>query len=165
MRPGSAGRKLWEKQGGNKEAVCGELDQSHFSRRISADDLEPSMANMLVIRWVEPIVTCELLRHRCRPIRLMRQGPWQERDCLGCPNQGAGQLANHQARGLWGSFFVFRILDGEHIARILDQSMLKPASGAKEGPALFTRELNGLQRALHALVRTGGCAPQGVKTL
>jgi hypothetical protein len=145
--------------------MCGELDQSHFARRISPDDVELSMAQVLMIHGVEPIITRELLQHRGLPIRLMRQGPWQERDGLGCPHQGTGQLADHQVRGLWGRFFVFRIRDGEHMARILDQSMLKPASGAQEGPALFPRELNGVQRALHAVVRTAWCTPQGIKAL
>jgi hypothetical protein len=43
--------------------------------------------------------------------------------------------------------------------------MLKPSSGTDEGPALFTRELDRLQRALHAFVRTGWRTPQGVKLL
>jgi hypothetical protein len=159
MRPGRAGRKLWEKQGGNKEAVGGELDQAHFSRGISPGDLEPPLADVLVIHWIETVITRKLLRHFCCPIRSIRQGLWQECDRLGGANEGTGQLANHQSRGFWGSFFVFSILDREHIARILNQSMLKPASGPEEGPALFTRELNSLQRALHAFVRTGWRTP------
>ena len=90
MRPGSAGRKLGEKQGGNKEAVCGELHQAYFSRRISPGDLEPPMADVLVIHWIETVVTRKLLRHFCCPIRSIRQGLWQERDRLGSANEGTG---------------------------------------------------------------------------
>ena len=123
------------------------------------------MADGLSIRWIEAVVTCELLRHCCCPIRPICQGPWHDHDRLGSANQRAGQFTNHQALGLWGSFFVFRIVDRQHIARILDQSMLKPSSGADERPALCTRELDGLQGALHTFVRTGWRTPQGVKAL
>jgi hypothetical protein len=37
---------------------------------------------------------------------------------------------------------VLRIVERQYIARILDQSMLKPASGADERPVLFSRELD-----------------------
>jgi hypothetical protein len=62
-----------------------------------------------------------------------------------------------------GSFGVLRILDSEHMARILYQSMLKPASSADERPALFTREADSSQRSLHAFVRARWRTPQGVK--
>jgi hypothetical protein len=123
------------------------------------------MADGLSICWIETIVTRKLLRHCGLPIRPMRLGPWQECYRLGGANQGAGQLANDQSRGLWGRFFVLSILNREHVARILDQSMLKPSSGTDEGPALFARELDRLQCALHAFVRTGWRTPQGVKLL
>jgi hypothetical protein len=165
MRPGSAGRKLGEKQGGHKEAVGGEFDQSHFSRSIYPGDFEPSMADALSICRIETVVACELLGHCDVSIRPVREGLWQNRDGLGGADQRTGQLAYHQARSLRGGFFVFCIVDREYIARILDQSMLKPSSGPNEGPALFTREPDRLQRALHALVRTGWRTPQGVKAL
>lgn len=57
------------------------------------------------------------------------------------------------------------IVDGEHITGILDQSMLKPASGTEEWPAFFTRKLDSLQRAMHTFVWTGWCTPQGIKSL
>jgi hypothetical protein len=57
MRPGRAGRQLREKQGGQKEAVGGELDQPHFSRCIYSGDFEPSVAEVLAIGRVETIVS------------------------------------------------------------------------------------------------------------
>jgi hypothetical protein len=95
----------------------------------------------------------------------MRQRSRQDGDRLGGAHQRAGQLANHQPWGFWGTFFVFSILDSQHITRILDQSMLKASSSADERPALLTRELDAPQRALHAFVRTGWRTPQGVKAL
>ena len=89
----------------------------------------------------------------------MYQGPWHERYRLRGPNQGAGQLINHQARSLWSGFFMFSVLDPKDVARILDQSMLKTASRAEKGPVRFTRPLNGLERSAHAFVRTGWRTP------
>jgi hypothetical protein len=67
--------------------------------------------------------------------------------------------------GIWGAFFMVSIVDGKHIASILNQSMLKPASGPEEWPALFTCELDSPQCAMHALVWTGRRTPQGVTAL
>jgi hypothetical protein len=95
----------------------------------------------------------------------MCQGPWQDRYRLGGANQRAGQLVNDQTCGIWGDFFMVSIVDSKHITGILDQSMLKSASGPEEWPAFFTRKLDSLQRAMHAFVWTGWRTPQGIKPL
>ena len=142
-----------------------EFNDPHFSRRIESRNLQPASADALSIRRIQTVVTRELFRHCHFPIRSMRQGPRHERYRLRGPHQGAGQLINHQARGLWSGFFVFSVLDPKDIARILDQSMLKTSSRAEKGPVLFTRPLNGLERSAHAFVRTAWRTPQGVKVL
>jgi hypothetical protein len=60
---------------------------------------------------------------------------------------------------------MFSIMNGEYIASILNQSMLKAASGPEERPAFFTCELDSPQCAIHALVWTGWRTPQSVIAL
>ena len=55
------------------------------------------MTDYLSIRWIETVVTHELLRRFSFPIRPMCQGAGQERYCLGSTNQGAGQFADDQS--------------------------------------------------------------------
>lgn len=71
-----------------------DLDNSDFLRRIYPRDCEPSMTDDLSIRWIETVVTHELLRRFAFSIRPMCQSAGQERYCLGSINQGAEQFAN-----------------------------------------------------------------------
>lgn len=59
-------------------------------------------------------------------------------------NQRTGKFADQQRGGIWRRFFVIGIKETEDIACILYQSMLKTASGAKEGNAGFPGKTDGI---------------------
>ena len=120
--------------------MIGELDNSDFFIRIYARDPECSRADVISIHRVEPIVTAELLGHFLSSIQPMGQCPWRNPYLLCHTNERAGQFADHQCWCVRGGFFMLSILQPQDISRILDQSMLKPSSGADEGPALLTCE-------------------------
>ncbi len=60
---------------------------------------------------------------------------------------------------------MLSIVDTQDMAGILDQSMLKTASGTDERPALFAREADGPECSLHAVVWAGWSTPQGIHGL
>jgi len=155
--------QLWHKQGSKKKAVIGEFDNPDSSIEIYAHDPEFSLAHLISIGRVQPVVTAELLRHFLFSIHPMCQCAWHNMDLLGEADERTGQFAHHQCWCIRGGFSMLSILDPQHIPRILYQSMLKTSSGADERPALLTCESDGPQRSMHALVRAGWSTPQGIK--
>jgi hypothetical protein len=145
--------------------MIGELDDSDFSIGTYARDPERSLAEVISIHRVKPIVTAELLRHFLPSIQAMGQRLRRNPYLLRRTNERAGQFADHQCRRVRSGFFMLSILDPQHISRILDQSMLEPSSGADERPAPLARESDSPQRAIHAFVRAGWGTPQGIKRL
>jgi hypothetical protein len=97
VRPVRAGGKLWHKKGGKKEAVIGQLDYADFSSSIYPCDFACALAELIAIRWVETVVTAELLHYCLCPIRLMGQRAWRKVDLLRDAHERARQCADDQA--------------------------------------------------------------------
>ena len=82
---------------------------------------------------------------------------------LHLPNQRTGEFADQKRGSIGRRFFVFGIDNAENRACILYQSMLKTASGAKEGNVGFPGKTDGIQCAFHADVRAAGRTPKGIE--
>ena len=93
----------------------------------------------------------------------MGQCPRQDVYRLGCANQRTGQLADHQVQCAGIGLSMRCIVNAQDVACILYQSMLKAPSSADERHPLFTGELDGAERPVHAFVRAARTAPEGVE--
>jgi hypothetical protein len=141
------------------------LHNPGFPVRIDARDLEsPFFESMLKLR-IQSVAAGKLLGRFLSPIRPMDKRARHKLYRLSFPGRRTGQSADQKCVRIRCRFFVLRILDSQDVSCILYQSMLKSTSGTHERPPLFTGESDPLERPVHALVRTAGGAPEGMKLL
>jgi hypothetical protein len=119
------GRKLRQKERGDKEAMAGLFHHSDFPLRTHPHDPERAIVDPVSIRRVEAIATAESFRCALSPVRLVGQRPRQDLHRLGLASQGAGQSGDQQTRRVRGRLFVrrylfmCRIVDPQHVPSIL----------------------------------------------
>src|SRR6202163_85433 len=84
---------------------------------------------------------------------------------LGAIGYGAGHRVDDDVFRTGIILGAVRILDSEHIADTFDQSILKAAAGAEEGPVTPAGEFNAFQHAIKTFIRTAWRRPNSVETL
>src|SRR3989454_1343235 len=86
-------------------------------------------------------------------------------DLHGFPDEGTRQGRDEQPGGMWIVLRMLRVLEPNHIPRVLDHHMLEPSTGTEEGPVELAGEPNAVEGTLHALVRAARSAQERVKPL
>ena len=139
--------------------MIGELHDPGFSFRIDACDAELSLIDFVSEYRIEAIVAEELLHDFLLPVSPMGNGVLRYPYFLSFTDKGASQLADKKCRCPGRRFFVLCILNSQHVARILYQSMLKAPSGSNKRPSHLTSEPDPLERSVHAFVRAAWRTP------
>ena len=74
---------------------------------------------MFLVRRVEAVIAGKLLYGVSFSVDLMGEGAWRYRYRLRRAYQRARKFADHQLWSLGGRFFMFSLLEAEHMAGIL----------------------------------------------
>jgi hypothetical protein len=129
---------------------------------VNTGDFEFTAAAFILILLIQSVAAAEFLYGFIFFIHLAGKRAWYDFYLLLLANKRAGQFTDHQTGGTRGIFFVFCIVDPQHISGILYQSMLKAASGSNKRPIGFAGKSNRLQRSVHTIVWTAGRAPNRI---
>jgi hypothetical protein len=162
MRRFKARRQLRQEQGGEEKPMARQLDHTRFAFPINAGALQRSAQYPGTKDWVEAEVAAKLFRCLCNTIRVMHLRPSCEPYRLRLPHKREDQAMDEQGGSVRCCFLMVCILQLEHVACILDQSMLETASGAEKGPVPLAGELNPSQGSFHADIWAARSRPQSV---
>jgi len=143
--------------------VVREFYNSDFSLGIDTHHFELALSESISVLRIETVVTAELLLYLFLPICPVGNRAWRDLYPLGLANKRTGELTDHQARCVRGSFLVLGILDTQDVPRILYQSMLKTSSGANERPAPFPGKPDSPKGPVHIVIRAAWSTPKCVK--
>ena len=80
-------------------------------------------------------------------------------------HQRAGERGDHQRLRLRMALGVIRRLDSEHVACVLEDGVLKAATGPQEGNLLLSGVTDGVQHPFGICIRAGGDAPDALEIL
>lgn len=147
---------LGEKKRRQIKPMCRQFDCPHFTFAIERDKAQVTCAKTLGKSAIKAVITAEIFQRFALPISGGHLRTGNKANRLGLPNQRTGQAADQQSGGRGRRLFVICIGDAQNIPCILYQSMLKPASGAKEGNLGVASILDGSQRALHTHIGATG---------
>src|SRR5581483_8070312 len=175
MRLTRPGGKLRLKQGGDEEPVSGRFDGSNLAFCSSCHNRQPSLQKGRFKLGIDLVVAEELLGYDVLFVEGMQVGSRPQPN----PGNGAGKLrgagsaigdgAGHRRdHNVLRTGVVFRgigVLEAQHIARTLYQSVLKAASSAHERPVAAAGKLNPAQHAVETLVRTACSGPESIERL
>lgn len=146
-----------DEQGGHEEGVRPEFDDPHVAFAVFPRDHQVVAEESVAVPGVQTKVAQELLGAPVSSVGLVGAGARDEEDRLFGAPERAGQPGDDERRCVRRAFLVVGAGQPGDVACMLYQSMLKAASGAEEGPVPLSREADGGQSPLLALVGSTGC--------